>query len=88
MSDSSMLSCWVLHLAFGVVELQASLGSLRFDILVLEFRKYKHTLRILLYQEEMILRSGLDYCKVALLQLNCRNKSGIIRHSRVFKNCK
>ena len=32
MPDSRMFSFWVLHLAFRVVELEASLGSVRFDI--------------------------------------------------------
>ena len=68
MPDSKMLSLWFLHRAFRVVKLQASLGPHWFDVLVLEFIKQKHTLRILLYQEEMFLLLGLDYCTVALLQ--------------------
>ena len=89
MPDSRMLSFWILHLAFRVVELQTSLGSLHFDSLLLELKKDNHTLRdFVIYQEEMILMLlGLYYCTVALLQLNCRNKSEIIQHSQVFKNC-
>ena len=70
------------------MELQASLGPPGFNILVLEFTKHNHTLRISLYQEEIFLQSGLDYCTVALFKLNRRNKSEIAQHSRMSKNRK
>ena len=69
----SILNAFILVFT-RVVELQASLGPPRFDILLLEFIKHKHAIGILLSQEEMLLLSGLDYFTVALLQLNCRNK--------------
>ena len=46
MPDSKMHLFWFLHCVFRVVELQTSLGPPRFDILVLEYTKHKHTLRI------------------------------------------
>ena len=48
MPDPRMLAFWFIHWIFRVVELEASLGlgPPGFDILVLEFTKHKHTLRI------------------------------------------
>ena len=81
MPDSKMLLFWFLHCVFRVVELQASLGPPRFDILVLEYTKHKHTLRIsytivIPRRNVPAVRIGLLYSSIITVKLQ-KNKSEI-----------
>ena len=77
-------SCFHSGFHTGFLELwnsvQASLNPLRFGILVLEFTKHKHTLRIsytIVIPRRNVLAVRIRLLYSALLQLTCRNKSEI-----------
>ena len=73
MPDSRMLSFRFLHW-FRVVEFQTLLGTPRFDILVLEYTKHKHTLRlsyaiVIPKRNVPAVRSGLLYSSIITVKL-------------------
>ena len=77
MPDSRMLSFWFLHWVFRVVELQASLGPLRFDILLFWNSQNTRIFYTIVISRRNVPAIRIYYCTVALLQLNSRNKSEI-----------
>ena len=69
-----------------------ALAHLTLTLLVLEFTKHKHTLKIsytitvLCKKTGSSVRIGLLYSNI--ITVNCRNDSEITQHSSVSKNCK